>query len=119
MKKILIVEDEELLCRVYSTALNEVGYETVVAMDGKTAIEMVEKEKPNLIVLDIKLPEISGLKVLEAIRKIDQKVPIIMCTAYNTYRSDYEVWSGQVSDYITKPIKLDELKEKIRKLLGD
>lgn len=119
MKKLLIVEDEELLCRVYSTTLIEHGYQVLTAHDGKTALELTKKEKPDLVVLDIKLPEMSGIKVLEEIRKIDPQVPIIMATAYDSFKTDYEVWSGQVSDYIVKPIKLMELTEKIKKILGE
>jgi len=118
MKKVLIVEDEELLCKVYSVSLTENGYEVLTASDGNTALKYVKEQKPDIIVLDIKLPEMSGLKLLEEIRKFDAKVPIIMATAYDSFKSDYEMWASQVSDYIVKPVKLEELSEKIKKILG-
>jgi two-component system NtrC family response regulator len=119
MKKILVIEDEELLCKVYSATLTELGYEVITANDGKTALELLQKEIPNLIVLDMKLPEISGIQLLKEIRKIDNKVPIIIATAYDGLKDDYEIWSSQVSDYIVKPVKLVELAEKIKKILGE
>ena len=119
MKKLLIVEDEELLCKVYVMTLSEDGYKVLIATNGKRAIELLQYGKPDLIMLDIKLPEISGIKLLEEIRKIDSKVPIIMVTAFDSFKTDYEIWASQVSDYIVKPVKLSELTEKIKKILGE
>jgi two-component system, response regulator, stage 0 sporulation protein F len=118
MKKVLVVEDEELLCKVYAATLKDNNYEVLLATDAYSALENIKTGKPDLIVLDIKLPEISGLRLLQQVRSLDKKVPIILCTAYDSFRTDYEVWSGEVADYIVKPVKLTELVEKIKKIIG-
>ncbi len=118
-KNILIVEDEELLLDTFVDAMENMGYNTVGKSDGKTALEYVNSFKPDLIILDIKLPDMSGLQILEEIRKILPKVPIIMCTAYDSFKTDYEVWASKVTDYIVKPVILKDIEEKIKKILGD
>ncbi len=119
MKKILIVEDEELLLDAFASALRKKNYEVEGISSGKQAIEYVKENKPDLIILDIKLPDMSGLQVLENIRKILPTAPIIMCTAYDTFKTDYQVWANQVSDYIVKPIVLEEVETKIKKIFGE
>ncbi len=119
MKKILIVEDEELLLDAFISALRKKNYEVEGISLGKQAIEYVRNNKPDLIILDIRLPDMSGLQVLENIRKILPDIPIIMCTAYDTFKTDYQIWANQVSDYIVKPIVLEEIERKIKKFFGE
>lgn len=119
MKKILIVEDEELLLDAFISALKKRNYEVVGISSGKEAVEYVKDNNVDLIILDIKLPDISGLQVLESIRKILPSVPIIMCTAYDSFKTDYQVWANQVSDYVVKPIILEEIEAKIKKIFNE
>jgi DNA-binding response OmpR family regulator len=65
------------------------------------------------VVLDIRMADMTGLEVLEAIRREHQTLPVIMCTAVRGLQDDFTVWDAHVSAYITKPVDLDELKEKI------
>lgn len=116
-KKILITEDEELLSQVYKDALEKEGYEIMIAQDGTTALKYLETTIPDMAIIDVKLPDMNGLKLLEEIRKKIPNLPIIMCSAYDTFRLDYEVWASKVSDYIVKPVVLEELKSKIKKIL--
>ncbi|MCI0474555.1 MAG: response regulator, partial [Ignavibacteria bacterium] len=103
MKKILITEDEELLSQVYKDSLEKEGYEVIITPDGTTALNYLEKTKVDLAIMDVKLPDMSGLKLLEEARKKYPDLPIIMCSAYDAFRLDYEVWASKVSDYIVKP----------------
>lgn len=121
MKKILIVEDEELLLDAFSSVLKKRKYNVVGFSTGKEAIDYVRNNDNNidLVILDIKLPDMSGLDVLEHIRKILPSVPIIMCTAYDAFKTDYQIWANQVSDYIVKPIVLEEIESKIRKIFNE
>ncbi|MEN3013113.1 MAG: response regulator [Endomicrobiia bacterium] len=118
MKKILIVEDEELLLDAFSSALKKRNYDVVGISNGKDAIDYVKDNSVDLIILDIKLPDMSGLEVLENIRKLLPNVPIIMCTAYDSFKTDYQIWANKVSDYVVKPIVLEDIEEKIRKIFS-
>jgi len=118
MKTILVAEDEELLSQIYEDSLKN-DFNVVVFHSGIEVLVYLEVNKPALAILDVKLPDMSGLKLLEEIRKILPDLPIILCTAYDTFRSDYEVWSAKISDYVVKPVALDELKRKIKKILGE
>ncbi|OGS22685.1 MAG: hypothetical protein A2252_03665 [Elusimicrobia bacterium RIFOXYA2_FULL_39_19] len=118
MKSIMVVEDEELLSQIYEDALKG-NYKVIVFKTGKTALQYLENNKPDLAILDVKLPDMSGLKLVTEIRRKYFILPIIMCTAYDTFRSDFDLWTAKISDYLVKPIVLDELKKKIKKILGE
>jgi len=118
MKKILIAEDEEVLREVFKDELTEEGYSVLEARDARGTLDCLAKEKVDLLILDIKLPDMSGLKLLEQVRKEYPALPIIVCTAYDTFRTDYEIWAGHIHDYILKPVDLEVLKEKIGRIIG-
>ena len=117
MKTILIVEDEKLLLEVFSDTLRETGYNIVTALDGKTTLKHLEEAEPDLMILDIKLPDVSGLELLKKTREIYPDIPIIICTAYDSFKSDVEVGEFKVSDYIVKPVDLKILREKVKENL--
>lgn len=117
MKRVLIVEDEQLLNSIYSSELKEEGYETVNAFDGRTALSLLQERKPDIVVLDIKLPDMSGLQVLESLRKDNPHLPVIICSAYDAEKSDFSSNINDITGYLVKPIKLEDLINKIQKML--
>ena len=117
-KTVLVVEDEELLSRVYEDTLKKSGYDVTVARDGAAALKYLDANRPDLAILDIKLPDISGFKILEEIRKRYRDLPVMMCTAYDSSKTDYEIWASQVEDFQQKPILLDELRKRIKEILS-
>jgi DNA-binding response OmpR family regulator len=112
--KILIVDDDLHIQRLYKEEFEDEGYEVVVASNGQEAIEMFEKESPDIVTLDILLPDIDGIRVLRQMKEKNPKIPVIMSTAYD-YRDDFAVWASEA--YIVKSSDLDELKIMIKKLL--
>jgi two-component system response regulator (stage 0 sporulation protein F) len=114
-KKILVVEDEEGLRLLYEEELKSEGYEVLTAGNGREAIEQLEKEKPDLIILDIVMPVMNGMEALGRIVGKDRKIPIILNSSYPGYRQDFMSWAADA--YITKSIDLGELKDKVRELL--
>ncbi len=118
MKTILVVEDEESLREIFKDELTETGYSVLTCATAKDCFQKLTTEKVDLLILDIKLPDLSGLELLERIRKKYPDLPIIMATAYDSFRTDFSVWVANVSDYIVKPIDLSVLREKIKKIIG-
>jgi two-component system, response regulator, stage 0 sporulation protein F len=114
-KKILVVEDEEGLRLLYEEELKEEGYEVITARNGREAIQQLESEKPDLIILDIVMPVMDGMEALGRIVGKDRKTPIILNTSYSGYRQDFMSWAADA--YVTKSTDLQKLKDKIRELL--
>jgi|SRR6056297_3295659 len=115
MSKILIVEDEQHQRELYAMELQEEGYEVDQASNGKEAVDMVKDNKYDLVILDIRMPEMDGIEALGKILSRDKKIPIVIYTAYSNYKSNFMTWTADA--YITKSSNLDELKEKISELL--
>jgi DNA-binding response OmpR family regulator len=111
MAKILIVDDEEHIRFLYSEELTEAGYEVITAESGYQLIERIEDEKPDLIVLDIKMVDYNGLDLLQDIRNKFYNMPVILCTAYDTFKEDMK--SIAADFYVIKSFDLTELKNKI------
>ncbi len=112
--KILVVDDEKNILKLYKAELEDEGYTVVTANSGREALEIYEQEKPDLITLDIMMPEMDGIQVLRQIKQKAPDIPIIMLTAYD-YRDDFSVW---VSDsYVVKSSDLTTLKAAIKQVL--
>lgn len=116
MSKILIVEDEQHQRELYSMELQDAGYEIDQAVNGKEAVEKVKTNKYDLVILDIRMPEMDGIEALGKILSRDKKIPIIIYTAYSNYKSNFMTWTADA--YITKSSNLDELKGKIEEILS-
>lgn len=115
MKKILIADDDKNIRSVLKTELTLEGYQVILATSGLEALREIRDKTPDLVILDIKMPGMHGLKALEEIRKENKSLPIIICSAYEKMRDDYIVWAGRVSGYLTKPLDLNRLKSMIKK----
>ncbi len=113
--KILVVDDDLSILRLYKEELEEDGYEVVTASNGVEAIERFETEKPDLVTLDIQLPDVDGIKLLRQMKEKRPRLPIIMSTAYD-YRDDFSVWASEA--YIVKSSDLAEFKATIKRLVG-
>jgi DNA-binding response OmpR family regulator len=116
MKRILIVEDEKKIVDIVKAYLEREGFQVMVAYDGKAAIDTAGSQKPDLIILDLMLPEISGLDVCRTIRQIS-RVPIIMLTARDDVADKIVGLELGADDYITKPFNPNELVSRIRAVL--
>ncbi len=117
--KILIVEDEVDTLLPLRRALESEGYTVVEATDGPTALSLVEKEHPDLILLDLMLPEMDGYEVCRRLRSNPRTdfIPIIMLTARSDIKDKIEGMDLGADDYVTKPFNLQELKARIRMIL--
>lgn len=111
MAKILVVDDEEHIRLLYSEELRDAGYEVITAESGYRLLELIEKEKPDLVVLDIKMVDYNGLDLLQDIRAKFYDLPVILSTAYDTFKEDTKSMAADF--YVVKSFDLTELKKKI------
>jgi two-component system KDP operon response regulator KdpE len=113
---ILIVDDEPQIRRVMLTTLTSHGYSVIEAASGEEALEKIRTERPDLILLDVNLPRISGLETCAQIRT-SSDVPIIMLTIRNSERDKVEALDAGADDYVVKPFGVQELMARIRAAL--
>jgi DNA-binding response OmpR family regulator len=114
MKKILVVDDEKNIRILFRDELEEAGYEVELAESGNEALAKIDVSPPDLVILDIRMADMTGIEVLRAIRDKHTGLPVIMCTAVRGLRDDFTIWDAEVFAYLTKPVDLDDLKEKVR-----
>ena len=116
MKKLLIVEDEPDIQELLEAYLHDAGYETTIAEDGVEALAKFQKDKFDLILLDLMLPKIDGFGVCEFIRR-ESNVPILMLTALDGEQEQLRGFRMEIDDYVTKPFSMPILLQKIRAIL--
>jgi DNA-binding response OmpR family regulator len=115
MERVLCVDDDLGLLRLYYDELSEEGYQVILAKDGKEALSKFDKEKPHVVVMDIRMPVMDGIEALTAMLGKDRQVPVILNTAYPQYRENFMTWGAEA--YVLKSSDLTELKRKIKEAL--
>jgi two-component system, response regulator, stage 0 sporulation protein F len=115
-KKLLLVEDEKNLCLLYREELTEAGYKVTAVSDADTALEKIKKQTFDLIITDIRMPGKDGIELITQIMALRKDIPIIINTAYQSYKHDFMTWAADA--YVVKSASLDELKAKIKELIG-
>ena len=111
--KILIIDDERTILETLKMFFLEKGYEVVTAEDGATGLDLAKKAQPDIAILDIRLPDISGFEVLTKIRKINRNIRVIMITAYHDMEVTVQAMKLGACEYIRKPIDVDELENAV------
>src|SRR5271155_5556289 len=115
---ILIVEDEPKMRRLLELQLAEEGFHARTAPDAETGVQLLGKEPFDVIVTDFKLPGMTGLEFLQAVKRVDGQMPVVIMTAYGTVESAVDAMKAGASDYVLKPFSLAELVLVIRKELA-
>jgi len=115
MKRILLVEDDKNQLLLYKQELTLEGYNVITARDGIEAVDRVKEEKPDLIIMDINMPKMNGIESLGKILSEYKNIPVIIHTAYSSYKDNFMAWSADA--YIIKSSDISELKNKIKELL--
>lgn len=113
---ILVVDDERNIRLLYEKELSDEGYSVVLAADAREALATLERSKPDLVVMDIKMPGMDGIEALGQILSRDSSIPVILNSAYSSYRESFLSWSADA--YVIKSSDLTELKQKIKALLA-
>jgi two-component system cell cycle response regulator DivK len=120
-KKILIVEDNELNMKLFNDLLVANGYETVLTRHGTEAMKLAREHRPDLILMDIQLPEVSGLDVTRWIKEDEElhTIPVIAVTAFAMKGDEERIRKGGCEAYISKPISVAKFVETVKHYLGE
>lgn len=113
-KKVLIVDDQYGIRVLLYEVFGKEGYQTFQAANGKQALDIVKKESPDLVVLDMKIPGMDGLEILKEVKKIDTNIKVIMMTAYGELDMIKEATELGAITHFTKPFDIDELRLAVR-----
>ncbi len=118
-KKILIVEDNELNMKLFSDLLEAHGYETLQTREGLKALDMAREHKPDLILMDIQLPEVSGLDVTKWIKNDESiaSIPVVAVTAFAMKGDEERIREGGCEGYLSKPITVSSFIETVRRFI--
>jgi two-component system cell cycle response regulator DivK len=119
-KTVMIVEDNELNMKLFHDLLDAHGYKTIQTADGMEALSLARAHRPDLILMDIQLPEVSGLEVTKWIKDDDElkMIPVIAVTAFAMKGDEEKIREGGCEAYISKPISVTHFLETVKRFLG-
>ncbi len=120
-KKVLIVEDNELNMKLFNDLLEAHGYQTIQTKNGVEAVSLARGHMPNLILMDIQLPEVSGLQVTQWLKDDPAlaHIPVVAITAFAMKGDEEKILQGGCEAYLSKPISVVKFLETVRKFIGD
>jgi len=113
-KRVLVIDDEPSVRRLIEHHLKEENYKILSAENGEKGLRLIDENSPHLVLLDVRLPGIGGIEILQKIKEAHPKLPVIMITAYGTVKMAVETMRKGAYDFLVKPIKPDELKITVR-----
>lgn len=118
-KKVMIVEDNELNMKLFDDLLGAHGYQTVKTRDGRQVLELARSHNPDLIIMDIQLPEVSGLEVTQWLKAdpVLKAIPVIAVTAFAMKGDEEKIRQGGCEDYVSKPISITDFMKVVQKYL--
>jgi DNA-binding NtrC family response regulator len=116
MARLLVIDDEANIRLLYAQELGDEGYEVVTAANVSEALNRLDEQTFDLVILDIKLKSESGLDLLQQIVKERHNLPVILCSAFSCYKDDFSAWLAD--GYVVKSSNIEELKLEIDKVLG-
>ncbi len=120
-KRVMIVEDNELNMKLFNDLLEAQSYQTIQTSNGLEALDLARLHRPDLILMDIQLPEISGLEVTKWLKEDDElsRIPVIAVTAFAMKGDEERIRQGGCEAYISKPISVMRFLETVKSYLGD
>jgi len=119
-KTVLIVEDNELNMKLFNDLLEVHGYETLQSREGEEALRLARRHKPDLIIMDIQLPEVSGLEVTKRLKEDEslRDIPVVAVTAFAMKGDEEKIRAGGCEAYLAKPITVNTFIDTVRKYLS-
>lgn len=115
MARILLVDDEEYIRHLYTEELSEEGHQVWTAATGHDLLGIIDRQRPEAVILDIKLVDYDGLELLQEIRNRHHDLPVVLCTAYDSYKYDLKAMAADY--YVVKSFDLSELKTAVQRAI--
>ncbi len=116
MPKVLVIEDEKNLRVLYKQDFERDGFDVVTAANATEGLALVDSEKPDILVVDIRLPGMDGLEAMSRVLERHPKIPIVLNSAYSSYKDSFMSWSADA--YVVKSADTGELRTRVRELLA-
>ena len=117
-KKILIVDDEKDTCEILAEILEDEGYDASYVLSGRSALRKIKENKPDLVLLDIKMAEMDGIDTLERMRKLEKEIAVVMITAYDSLDTARKAMQLGALEYITKPFDIKLISSIVKDALS-
>ena len=117
MAKILVVDDEQAIRILFDRLLSRKGYEVILAENGQEALELLQREHPNAVILDLKMPGMDGIAVLQDIRLVDRKVPVIVLMGTRICEMEQQLYASGVTEFLEKEFALYRLVDSLQRHL--
>lgn len=116
MARLLVIDDEGDIRHLYAAELEDEGHVVTAAGSGVEAMTLLESQDFDLVILDIQLDQENGLELLQTITRKKPDLPVVLCSAFSSYREDFSSWLADA--YVVKSSNLNELKEEVSRILG-
>ncbi len=117
--QVLVVDDEQAICQLISHLLEQEGFVPLVALDGKTALQRLRTASPDMLIVDLKLPDLDGLEILRQAKALDEDLPVVILTAYAEVHGAVEAMRAAAFDYLAKPYDHQKLVRVVRRALAE
>lgn len=118
MATVLVIDDEESIRNLLDTLLSRKGYEVVLASNGQKGLELFRRARPDVVVLDLKMPQMDGLTVLQQVRQLNPTQPVVILTGAGTAKAEQQVRALGVTEYVEKEFSLHRLGDALKRLLN-
>ena len=118
MATVLVIDDQEGIRNLLDTLLSRKGYEVVLASNGKKGLELFHRKRPDVVVLDLKMPQMDGLTVLQQVRQLNPTQPVVILTGAGTAEAEQQVRALGVTEYVEKEFSLHRLGDALKRLLN-
>ena len=117
--RILIVDDEEEIRAILSRLVQKEGFEPLAAPDGETALELLSRESPDILLLDIRMPGLDGMEILRRAKELDRDLPVIMITAFGLVKGAVDALRAGAHDYLVKPFEHADVIRSVHRAMVD
>jgi two-component system nitrogen regulation response regulator GlnG len=117
--KVLIVDDEPYICKMLSRLMHREGFEPIAANDGARALKMIQRESPDVLLLDFRMPGMNGFEVMRRAQRLDPDLPVVMITAYADIHGAVEAMRKGAHDYLAKPFEHHDVIRVVRRAIGE
>ena len=117
MKHVMVIDDERDILTCLHEALTGEGYRVTAAVSGAEGLDLIARDVPDLLMLDLRMPDMNGIEVLQRVRHTHPDLPVVVCSALTSYKTDFDIVTGNVAAFLEKPLDLDVVIDTVGRIL--